>query len=87
VETFKKMNPTVGRFRCTCLDGTRVDIKVANNDEPVTKRQRIIGMFTDRPEKARRVKACEHGTKGCTGKGEKHMCPKENPHSKSGIGM
>jgi len=40
VDTFKQHNPSVGSFRCECLDGTKVVIKIANNSERVDRRAR-----------------------------------------------
>lgn len=37
VDTFKKHNPGIGKFECTCLDGSRVRIVIANNDKPVRR--------------------------------------------------
>lgn len=40
VATFKKHNPGIGTFACTCHDGTTVKIRIASNDEPVLKDER-----------------------------------------------
>ena len=40
VATFKKHNPGIGTFVCTCHDGTTVKIRIASNDEPVLKGER-----------------------------------------------
>lgn len=39
VDTFKKHNPGIGKFACTCLDGSRVRITIANNDKPVQRKR------------------------------------------------
>ena len=39
VDTFKKHNPGIEKFACTCLDGSRVRITIANNDKPVQRKR------------------------------------------------
>lgn len=38
VEAFKKENPGIGTFKCTCHDGTKVTLNIAQPKPPKAKK-------------------------------------------------
>lgn len=48
VQQFRIQNPGIGEFKCTCLDGTKVTIKVGKKDASFAVRTDVPKMGADR---------------------------------------